>query len=88
MYRLFTPKQFRRTVSRLIKKSPDLDPKLSKIIEILKNDPFAPMLKTHKLKGGMEELYACSLTYELRIVFELADNCITLLDIGSHDEVY
>jgi len=54
----------------------------------LKKDPFHPTLKTHKLKGNLRGLYACSLTYDLRIVFDLTDHVISLVDIGSHDEIY
>ncbi len=46
------------------------------------------MLHTHSLTGEMKGKYACSLTYELRIVFKLYDDIIHFLDIGSHDEVY
>lgn len=65
MFKLFSKKQFLRASSRLIKKTPDLDPKLSAILEKIKEDPFALSLKTHKLKGRMEESYACSLTHDL-----------------------
>ena len=88
MYRLLTKKQFLRASSKLIKDSPDLDPKLSVILEKLKEDPFTPSLKTHKLKGRMQGKYACSFTYDLRIIFELVNDTLHLLDIGSHDEVY
>ena len=54
----------------------------------LVNDPFDLTLHTHPLKGNLHGLYACSLTYKLRIVFELTDDCIALIDIGSHDEAY
>jgi mRNA interferase YafQ len=88
LYRLFTKKPFLWVSSKLIKKSPDLDPKLSTILEKLRKDPFDPSLKTHKLKGRMQGLYACSLTYDLRIVFELTTDTLHLIDIGSHDEIY
>lgn len=55
---------------------------------MLKNDPATPSLKTHKLKGNLAGLYACSLTQNLRIIFELTSDTIHLIDIGSHDEVY
>lgn len=88
MFKLFAKKQFLRASSRLLTKTPDLDSKLSAVLEKLKEDPFAPSLKTHKLKGRMQGSYACSLTFDLRIIFELTADTVHLLDIGTHDEVY
>ena len=47
-------------------------------------------LKTHKLKGDLKEVYACSLDYQYRIILNIViiDNVIYLIDIGTHDEVY
>ena len=63
---------------------------MGKFLEKLKTNPFDPSLKTHKLKGDLSEFYACSLTYEYRIicVFLVQNETIGLVDIGSHDEVY
>jgi mRNA-degrading endonuclease YafQ of YafQ-DinJ toxin-antitoxin module len=49
-------------------------------------DPRDPRLRTHKLSGG--DRWACSYAYDGRIVFHWADDVITLLDLGTHDEVY
>ena len=55
---------------------------------------FAPQLETHKLKGKFSGLWACSVGYNLRIVFdfvkskELEEDDILLLGMGTHDEVY
>ena len=60
-------------------------------IKILEDNPFHTSLKTHKLKGKLSSCYACSINYEYRIVFKLCEselNCIELLNIGTHDEVY
>lgn len=88
MFRLFSKKQFLKTSAKLIRKNPALEEPLSKTLRLLRDDPFAPSLKTHKLKGPLQGLYACSLTYELRIVFEIKTDSISLIDIGTHDEVY
>lgn len=58
------------------------------------NDPFAPHLETHKLKGKLEGSWACSVGYDLRVIFDFVkneqarDDDIFLIEIGSHDEVY
>jgi mRNA-degrading endonuclease YafQ of YafQ-DinJ toxin-antitoxin module len=48
-------------------------------------DPRDPRLRTHKLTGDRR---AASYAYDGRIVFRWQGDVITLLDLGTHDEVY
>jgi len=66
--------------------SPSRVPKFKKVIDKLADNS----LKTHKLKGNLSNFYACSLTYQYRIVLtiEIRDEEIVLVNIGTHDEVY
>jgi addiction module RelE/StbE family toxin len=73
---------------KIAKKNPHLKKPYTELLDKLSDNPFEPTLHTHPLKGKLKGKYACSLTYSLRIVFELTDDSITLIDIGSHDEVY
>ena len=61
-----------------------------KTIRILKENPFHPSLRLHKLRGDMSEYYSISISLEYRIImdFVITGNLIIPLDIGSHDEVY
>jgi mRNA interferase YafQ len=88
LFRILPKKQFIKSASKLLQRNPSLEPLLSKVLETLKNDPFAQSLKSHKLKGNLAGLYACSLSHDLRIIFELSPDTVHLIDIGSHDEVY
>jgi len=60
----------------------------------LAEDPFAAHLATHKLKGKLAGSWACSVGYDLRVVFAFVDSGIgkeeeiLLIEIGTHDEVY
>jgi mRNA-degrading endonuclease YafQ of YafQ-DinJ toxin-antitoxin module len=60
----------------------------------LEEDAFVPELKTHKLSGNLYGLYACSCSYDCRIIFSVEKDskskteAILLIDIGTHDEVY
>lgn len=91
---LTTDSKFKRSFKRLVKKSPQLQDKILAVLQILSNDPFTPALKSHKLTGQLEGLWACSVAYDCRIVFafkqdaETGEDLIVLIDIGSHDEVY
>ena len=90
MYTIVTPEQFLRQARKFFKKHPDLKPKFAKILEELQNDPFQPHLGLHQLSGKLSGIYALKLTYSFRITLTLLVSAeeITLLDIGSHDEVY
>jgi addiction module RelE/StbE family toxin len=88
LHKLVYEKQFIRLAHKLIKGNPELDQKLEEVLNALSEDPFNPSLKTHPLHGKLKGKYACSLTYELRIVFKVESNTIHLLNIGTHDEVY
>jgi len=63
-------------------------------LRVLVEDPFALQLETHKLKGKLSDSWACTVGYDLRIIFDFIesekqkDDDILLLEIGTHDEVY
>lgn len=85
---------FVRAFRRIARKDPQLTGKARNTLEQLSNDPFHPLLRTHKLKGRLAGSWACSVDYDTRIVFEFVrnpqsnDEEILLLSVGSHDEVY
>lgn len=88
MMRLELEASFRKKSKKLLKKNPSLNNALENILRKLSNNPFDPTLPTHALTGDLKSKHACSLTYDLRIVFKLYDDIVYLLDIGHHDEVY
>jgi len=90
MYEIYQTQTFEKVAKKFFKKHKELISKFIKINEQLRKNPFHNSLKTHKLSGNLSEFYACSLTFEYRIVMiiEIKDEEITLINIGSHDEVY
>ena len=76
----------------MAKKNPEAAAALQTALESLAADAFHPALKTHKLKGELAGSWACSVGYDLRIVFQFVDHegaeAILLETIGTHDEVY
>lgn len=83
---------FVRTAKRVLKKNPSLAGDIQSTLELLAIDVFHPSLRTHKLKGNLSGSWACSVAYDLRIIFEFVQHdgneAILLQAIGSHDEVY
>ena len=85
---------YKRAFKRAVKINPDAKLKIISVMEKLSLDPFSTELKTHKLKGILENSWACTVEYDLRIIFNFVKNSqtseteILLIDIGSHDHFY
>ena len=94
MRMLIWGQSFVRAFKRTIRKHPTLKDDIEETLRLLQEDPFAPRLATHKLKGKLAGAWACSVGYDLRIVFDFVkstgqqEDDILLLEIGTHDEVY
>lgn len=55
-------------------------------IETFADNPNHPFLKTHKLKGKLQECLAFRLKDGYRVLFEFSGpETVDLLDIGQHD---
>lgn len=83
-----------RSVKRAVKRRATLRNDIEETLKLLARDTFAPSLETHKLKGKLAGFWACSVGYDLRIVFDFVEiegeqeAGIKVLEIGTHDEVY
>ena len=94
MRKLFWGKNFIRAVKRASRRHPDLLEILPTTLQLLSENPFAPLLETHKLKGKLSSSWACKVGYDLRIIFDFVktqgqgEDHILLLELGSHEEVY
>ena len=94
MRTLIWGKTFLSAFRRTVKKHPELRNDMGEILRLLAEDPFTARLATHKLKGKLSGSWACSVGYDLRIVFDFVKSAsgqeddILLIEIGTHDEVY
>ncbi|MBI5184739.1 MAG: type II toxin-antitoxin system mRNA interferase toxin, RelE/StbE family [Nitrospinae bacterium] len=85
---------FIRALKRTIKRNPQYKRIIEGTLRALEEDPFAPKLETHKLKGKLSGSWACTVRCDLRIIFDFVksldqkEDDILLLDIGTHREVY
>ena len=89
-YHLLWTETFLRTARKFIRRHPELEGELDDVLKQMETDPFAPRIRLHNLQGKHKGKHAVSLTYSHRIVLTLRTTAreVTLLDIGSHDEVY
>ena len=89
---LVETQSFARDLRRLLKRRPDLGEHVQRTLARLADDAFDPRLRTHKLRGELAESWSCSVAYDLRILFQLAEHegerLVLLETIGTHDEVY
>lgn len=94
MRTLVLASSFKRAFKKLIRRQPELQELIEARLALLAADAFEPILQTHKLKGKLAGVWACSVEYDCRIVFTFVENLesgeeeILLIDIGSHDNVY
>ena len=91
-YQITASAAFKRALKKTVGKNKTLAEKIALTISAMQENPFTPSLKTHKLQGKLKDAYAASAGYDLRIIFDLSkidgQNCIVLLSVGTHDEVY
>ena len=91
-HKLLRSTSFVRAARKLIRRNPGLAQELRSALELLSEDPFDPYLRTHKLKGPLADSWACSVSYEIRLVFAFVElegqEAILLETVGTHEEVY
>jgi addiction module RelE/StbE family toxin len=86
--------KFTRAVKRVAGRDKKLLSEIGQTLTQLATDPKHASLRTHKLKGELAGTWSCSVSYDLRILFDFVENPETgeveifLLAVGTHDEVY
>ena len=83
---------FLRAARRHLKRHPERSADLFEALSQLEQDPFHTALRTHKLTGALSGSWACSVGYDLRIIFKPVKQggrpAVLLESMGTHDEVY
>ena len=73
-------------VKQFKKLTPQIQKQAIKAEKLFKKNPFSRKLKTHKLSGKLEGLWALSINYKDRIIFEfMGKGKVLFHKIGSHD---
>ena len=80
---------FKRVYRKKVKNDDELKSRFWVAVEMFAKDHFQSRLRTHKLTGKLDGLWAFSVSYDCRVIFKfLSKKEILLIDIGGHDEVY
>lgn len=86
-----TPR-YRSQYKKFVRRYPFLKDHIKETLRKMREDLFAPELRTHRLYGNMYGLLACSCGYDCRIVFtiEKAGDVETIIldSIGTHKQVH
>ncbi len=94
MRTLIWSSHFSRSLRRKLRQNPPLRQPIEEALRQLADDSFHPSLHSHKLKGDLAGIWACTVDFDNRILFEFvadptsAQDAIHLLALGTHDEVY
>jgi len=89
MIKISFSSSFKKAFKKKIRNNIGLEEKFWNKIEIFQNDPYDPVLKTHKLSGKLKDLWSFRLDYDIRVIFFFSDNNEALfIDIGAHREIY
>ena len=90
MYQLIVTSHFERQLARFQRAHPELRRRIAQTLRDMEQDPHQPHLRLHPLSGQMAGLHAVRVTHAFRIALTLriSEREITLLNIGSHDDVY
>ena len=68
MRKLVWDNSFRRALKGRTRNDPSLQERILDTLDELVADPFQPKLKTHKLKGRLDGLWACWVEYDLSLI--------------------
>jgi mRNA-degrading endonuclease YafQ of YafQ-DinJ toxin-antitoxin module len=88
MRRVFFASRFEKKLKAFHSRHPEFSTAVEAAIIAIARDAHTPALKTHRLHGALADCFAGRLSREYRIVFVLAPDHVTFIDIGTHDDVY
>ena len=90
MYKLIFTFSYEEKAKKFIKKHPELKKQYSKILELIKLNPYHLSLRIHQFKTTSFEGYSVSinLSYRIALDFLITEKEITFVNIGDHQEIY
>lgn len=79
---------FEKSLKKRIFPNPQLYKKFKSRLSLRLSEPSNSLLNDHKLGGKKSSFRAFSVTGDIRVIYKLDGEVITLFDIGSHNQVY
>jgi mRNA interferase YafQ len=88
MRRVFFASRFEKKLKIFHSRHPEFSAAIEAAVTAIAKDPHVSSLHTHRLKGPLSDCFASRLSREYRIIFVLAADRVTFIDVGTHDDVY
>lgn len=82
---------FKKTFKKLLKSGSFNDTEFDKVISyLIVNEKLPAKYKDHVLSGNMVGYRECHLDFDFLLLYEIdeSSNILTLVDIGSHSELF
>ncbi|RLA23970.1 MAG: plasmid stabilization protein [Gammaproteobacteria bacterium] len=89
-FNLLYAESYLKRAKRFAKQHPELKEQYRKTLMLLEKNPHHPSLRLHSLQGKLSGLHSISINVSYRLTIELmiSDNAITLVNVGTHQDVY
>jgi len=88
MKRIESTKQFQKRLKQRYGHQPKTIERLARHLELFRQGIRKEPINDHPLTGKLKGLRAFSVGGDVRVVYQEAEDCYLLLDIGSHNQVY
>jgi len=84
--RVLFSKRFVKSIGTLPK---DIHKKLDRLLELMRTDPYHPLLHTRRLSGDMAGYLSFRVTRDWRVIFQfISPNEIQLVELGNRKDIY
>lgn len=82
-------KSFKRNFKKLRLSDKEETAYIEVVYHLLSNKKLPSKYKDHQLSGSLSRLRECHIKPDLLLIYMIRDdNCIVLVDIGSHSELF
>ena len=69
-YTIVRTDEYRKKLTKFLKKHPDMIERYIKTIEIMEVNPHHPSLRLHKLKGQLHSFHSVPINMEYRVIID------------------
>lgn len=83
VYKLIYPESYLKRAKKFLRQHPEIHQQYQKTLQLLELNPHHPSLRLHGLSS-----VSINISYRLVLIMAIETNEITLVNVGTHDQVY